>query len=645
MRRNRLLSIILAVTIVVSVLCSQTAYSAAEDVSCKISNLLSEKINESDQETLIPVYIFLKNCDTSEVNQNLETKHGINPEVFENPDLLFSDIISKIKVDEITLCNLGKSKSDVQSIIDLDNKDSSLDISTRKRINSAINETTNDLLKTYRTEFSNIVGKFIDEFINKNAEYLEDIIFQSDSAEFIVANVKKKNIELIANLSSVTDIDYFNNVELKPASWNATTVTHSDSHTGLGSSAYNDGSGYDGTGVKIGIIEASYGRYDSNNYNLSNANLTYVDTTGVTEVVSNHATNVTALICGKKTTIGSRIYEGTARGADVYQTAIYSVEDVLTAMTVLVNDYNVNIINFSAQAGGEIYYSSFDKAVDNIIKNNKLTFVVAAGNTGTNVTSPGKAYNAITVGNLKTKESNNSALYAPYHLWSKSGWQEADYLTNKPDVIAPGTYLYLPSSAHSVVSIGSGTSYSSPIVAGIAAKIMQSNSIAKFNINSLKSYLLCGADNDFITGINSSYGALMDESGAGLANAVKTFEVAQSGNETYGSWTYNAVAPTPYYDKEEIELYQGERIRIALSFRKPEDIAINSAYGNNIDIRLVEESLEFCEVSESTTNNVEIIDVVAPEDGTYTLQMRLTDSLLESGTNPELRYWVSWRIE
>ena len=137
----------------------------------------------------------------------------------------------------------------------------------------------------------------------------------------------------------------------------------------------------------------------------------------------------------------------------------------------------------------------------------------------------------------------------------------------------------------------------------------------------------------------------MDESGAGLVNAVKTFEVAQSGNEAYGSWTSTAVAPTPYYDVEEIELFQGERIRIALSFVKPENMDINSAYGNNIDIRLVEDSISFCEASESTTNNVEIIDVVAPQNGTYTLQMRLTGSLLDSQSNTNLPYWISWRIE
>ena len=584
-------------------------------------------------------------CNTNKINQNLETKHGINPEVFDDPELLYSDIISKIKVDDITVGDLGQSQSDVQSEINLDNQDSSLDLSTRKKINLAINEATNDLLKTYRTEVSIVIGKYIADFINEIDEYLEDIIFQSNNAEFIIADVKNKNIEAIADNSSVTDIDYFANVELEPESWNATTVTHSDSHTGLGSSAYNSGSGYDGTGIKIGIIEVSNGRYDSTNYNLTNANLTYVDTTGVTEVVTDHATKVTALICGKKTTIGARTYEGVAKGATVYQTAASTTDDIYDAMIALVNNYNVDVINLSAGADYGIYYSSFDKSVDNLVMNNNFTFVKSAGNTGSYISSPGKAYNAITVGNLATKDENNVALISPYSLAASSSWQEAAYLANKPDVVAPGKKLYYPSTANSVVPIGSGTSYAAPIVAGIAAKIMQSNPAAKLNPLSIKSYLLCGADNDLLTGINTSYGALMDESGAGLVNAVKTFEVAQSGNEAYGSWTSTAVAPTPYYDVEEIELFQGERIRIALSFVKPENMDINSAYGNNIDIRLVEDSISFCEASESTTNNVEIIDVVAPQNGTYTLQMRLTGSLLDSQSNTNLPYWISWRIE
>ena len=174
---------------------------------------------------------------------------------------------------------------------------------------------------------------------------------------------------------------------------------------------------------------------------------------------------------------------------------------------------------------------------------------------------------------------------------------------------------------------------------------MQSCPVTKTNKNSLKSYLVCGADNGSITQTTPSYGNLTDESGSGLVNAVKSFELAHSLDETYGVWTPGAIAPTPYYDEAEIELYEGERIRIALTFRKPENIAITSDYGNDIDIRLIEESLGFSVVSESTNNNVEVIDVEVPADGTYILQMKLKSSLLAWGTNPELRYWMCWRIE
>ena len=145
----------------------------------------------------------------------------------------------------------------------------------------------------------------------------------------------------------------------------------------------------------------------------------------------------------------------------------------------------------------------------------------------------------------------------------------------------------MPTSIDSVHSIGSGTSYAAPIVTGIAAQIMQSCPVTKTNKNSLKSYLVCGADNGSITQTTPSYGNLTDESGSGLVNAVKSFELAHSLDETYGVWTPGAIAPTPYYDEAEIELYEGERIRIALTFRKPENIAITSDYGNDIDIRLV----------------------------------------------------------
>lgn len=645
MRKKQVFCLMFVFILLITSTYLENGISAKEIYSSKISNQLVKILRDEDENALIPIYIFLENYNIDEINSNLISKYGINPEIYDNPDLMYSDIISKISVDGITVGNIGKNIREVQSILNLDNTNSKYDLAIRKRINHEIYEKAHKLKKIYREETSNVNGKYISEFVKESKDYLNEIVFQPKSGGFIIAKVRNGDIKKLSELSKVENLDYFENSKVEPESWNANMVTQSDSNNGLGSNIYNNGSGYDGSEIVIGVIEAKKKRYDSTNYNLTDADLTYVDTAGVAEVVGSHATNVTAIICGKKTIIDGKTYEGVANGAKVYQTAIDTVNDTLIAIESLAEDFEVDIINFSGGSGTNNYYHGFDKAVDNLINVYKLAFVVSAGNAGF-ITSPGKAYNAITVGNLKTKEGYNLAVNPPYTISQISSTVEEDYLCNKPDIVAPGSGLILPTSENTLFhNTITGTSFSAPMVTGIAAKIMQSNSSAYFNINALKSYLICGADNHQITGTSVSYGALTDESGAGLVNAVKSYEIGESGNEVYGAWVSSAVTPTPYYDKAYINLNAGDRIRIALTFRKPENISIVSDYGNNIDIRLINDSLNFSAVSESTNNNVELIDVVVPADGTYTLQTKLVSSLLVWNTNPELRYWICWRVE
>ena len=100
--------------------------------------------------------------------------------------------------------------------------------------------------------------------------------------------------------------------------------------------------------MNIGILEANSGKYDSNDYNLTDANITFVDNPDFnTSNISSHATNVTALICGKKTTIGGKTYEGAAKGANIYQMPVTASTNVYSAMEELVLSYNANIINLN----------------------------------------------------------------------------------------------------------------------------------------------------------------------------------------------------------------------------------------------------------------------------------------------------------
>ena len=645
MKFKKILSIILVFVLAVSVLCFPVTGNAKDNSQSKISSSLKEKMEEANDDDNIPVYIFLKNCNKKAIEKNLKEKYNIDKQVYDNPDKFYSQIVPKIKVNGTTVRDLVKTEKITEETFNLDDKDSSISLSVRKSINYAINKNVNSYLKKYRTEVANVIGKYVSDFVEENKRLIKKIIVQPDSAEFVIVIIQKKDIEILSNNSVVNEISYFENKKEKCDSWNATSVTKSDYSTGLGSSLYNNGSGYDGTGVTVGIIEAGRGRYDSNNYNLTDADLTFVSTPGVTETVSSHATNVTALICGKHVTINGKKYGGAATGATVYQTAINTSSHVLNAFTILKN-LGVNVINYSGGSDRGLGYSDYDKAVDNLISNNALPLVNAAGNyTNTyNIISPGKAYNAITVGNLVTK-SGNTALSSPFSMRSSSCYLEESYLANKPDVVAPGTNIYLPSSSTQAITVGSGTSYAAPIVTGIAAQLMQYSYVSRVNINVLKNYLINGATNDLITGTTTSYGNLKEESGAGLVDAVKSSEVAHSTNKNFGIFLPGAVTPTGYSTEEELNLQQGQRIRIVLTFSKAEDIALPSVYGNDMDIKLVsEDDPSDWITSESPNNNVEIIDTTIWSTGTYYLQLNLFNSILQSGVYDELRYFITWRI-
>ena len=624
---------------------AESVLDGSENENSKISEKLQNMIAEDDE--IVPVYIFLKNCDKSEVFDNLCKNYGYNTDAYEDKSRYYSEIVPNIMVDNKTIREWLNGETVTRDVLNLDNDKSPLDIKLRQRINSALVKDANEYLISYRREMAKVVDRYVSDFINENKEYLDDIILRIKSGEFVIANVESRNIWRIAEIPIVDSIDYYEDLECKADSWNSVSLTESDSSVGLGSTTYNGGSGYDGTGIKIGIIEANYGRFDPNNYNLSNANITFVGTTGVTtSTITTHATNVTSLICGKKTTINNHTYEGAAKNATIYQTAISTSTNVYNALNML-SELGVDVINYSGGSNTGLGYNSYDKTVDNLLTNNRLCFVKSAGNLGGStgyITSPGKAYNAITVGNLATK-SANSSLNAPYSISGSSSTKEESYLANKPDVVAPGTSIYLPTSATSASGIGGGTSYAAPIVTGIVAQIMQCENFAIYNPNAAKNYIVCGASDLDLTGTTVSYGQLTDECGAGLVNAVNSYKCSDWHNEYYGVYLACNTAPTAYRTIKTFNFNRRDNIRIALTFEKEEDILLSSQYGNNIDIRLISDEVNptFYIASESTNNNVELIDTQIPTTGTYLLQIRFTNSILDPIDNNDLHYWVSWR--
>lgn len=182
-----------------------------------------------------------------------------------------------------------------------------------------------------------------------------------------------------------------------------------------------------------------------------------------------------------------------------------------------------------------------------------ITVVVAAGNAGpaqVEISTPGTAKTAITVG----------AAMDPIHEWvfgdiyfsayysqpAGNGlgddlWYPHDFVSIadfssrgptadgriKPDVVATGSVCFLGLFADSYIRIGSGTSFSTPQVAGVAALLnayIEANGLP-YGPKEIKQAIIDGAV--------PIPGFVAEEQGAGFVNAVNALNVIKSG--TFGT--------------------------------------------------------------------------------------------------------------
>jgi serine protease AprX len=153
--------------------------------------------------------------------------------------------------------------------------------------------------------------------------------------------------------------------------------------------------------------------------------------------------------------------------------------------------YNIRVANFSLNAGGEsIQFDALDKAVEALWLNG-VVVVVAAGNYAVGGAQSDVGYApandpfVITVGasDINNSVSRSDDFAAP---WSAYGYTQDGF--RKPEVAAPGRYMNgsVPTGAKLLTQFPervvapnymwmSGTSFSAPVVSGIAASIIAKN--------------------------------------------------------------------------------------------------------------------------------------------------------------------------
>ena len=473
-----------------------------------------------------------------------------------------------------------------------------------------------NVLKAYKNYNKAAVDKYIAD---------ENIITNVGFAPFLIVQANKSQINALESDKNVVNISYFPEEKFESEMYNTLSTSNIPN-------MQNSGYEYTGVGVKVGILEADSGKFNSQYTLLSGCqNLNYVYSGSTDEgVVSDHATKVTSIIKAKQVTYNGRTYKGVAPDSIVYQTYTNSNYTLSNRLEFLASK-GVSVVNMSAGTNTGAEYAYADWIVDNAINNLGIVFVKSAGNTGNYVTSPGKAYNAITVGNCNTTTS------APYSMLGTSAYIEESGIANKPDIAAPGTYISFP-----YMSSDSGTSYAAPVISGVAAQMIQcmpslklpsasQNSYGgKTYFNTVKALLTLGANYQCIsttnnatkmTGSNSNF--IRDKSGAGLVDAKKTMDIILENGYTRRiksiSLSSNGTSSngmTFYRNFTELE-----KIRAVLCYSK-----INRYSNSNLDLELHDPYATVLVHSSSSVNNVEIIEYQFPASEAYEISAEIISS-------------------
>ncbi len=270
--------------------------------------------------------------------------------------------------------------------------------------------------------------------------------------------------------------------------------------------------GYDGTGIKVGVVEHGWANRD-----LVGSNLTNVD--GPTSGTDDHAT----FVSGEIHTV--------VPGANIY--LIKSAENNtiadIDALERLMTVEKVQVINMSLGFNSNGEYNDASRRLDRLVRQNKITVVVSAGNNKTYVSGYGVANNVITVGSVN-HNGYTTATSNTYTFSSFSDYSEAIDVVNKPDVCAPGENLNIYGYTD-----WSGTSMSAPFVTGVVAQMIDRNSGLSDKTQTLKAALMASCY--YNAGTDFTYNNISNKEGAGVIDADFTYRVARNGRRTYMDFT------------------------------------------------------------------------------------------------------------
>ncbi len=439
------------------------------------------------------------------------------------------------------------------------------------------------------------------------AAQLADLGLQADFAsqiapEVVINGLTRAQVEKLAFLPMVNAI-YLVPETAGPALAN--------SRPSQNMTLVND-AGYDGSGVNVAVVEGE--RASS-----SNPYLTIAGFFNNTKPVMPHPTGVGGIIRSTNAT-----NHGLASGVTLYNAnGSYDGAEFNVMMDAL--DWGSSQANALNNSWYWDYpdnptFWSVDRHMDYLVRYGFDFLAVAAGNFGNGcssnfssyVTSPAKGFNVLSVGNY---EDNGTLGWSDDVMDTCSSFgnpatDTAGQLHDKPEVAAVGASITSTTTANPWIdNIGSGTSYSSPMVTSLAADIMEAKPGLKLYPEVIRSIIMASALHN-IEGNEQ----LSDKDGVGAIDGTAALALAERDNFSNNLVNDSTTFPLDFYQFA----HKGERVRFVINWlSNPTADYTSDPLQVDLDLSAYQADNTFIESSTSVYNNFEIVDFIAPATETY----------------------------
>lgn len=555
----------------------------------------------------IPVTVWQKDIDQARVDQDVETRTGLN---------------------ENTLAVISNASLDLTA----ENRPE-MALKAEKAARALEKEQTDTYLTERRALAKERTTAKNDQLLHAQNIDKADVLFESRYAPMVILRLTPDEIETMARDERVESIAPYTEIsaaeqeafqqeyleqETERAAQQAAAAdisrTIEDYMTRNGINKARDAAGVTGQGVKVGILEfetvtPTEANSGPNGYVPSNR------LTRLTETAFDEHVNSVAHIC-----IGTK---GVASNATAYSFGTrgsgFSGDRGMMLGIESLLDTGVSVITLSAgYSHGSNLYTTLEKWMDYMISTHKFTLTAAVGNyDDVTAIEPSMAYNAIGVGAYK--ETDNKA-YTSFAPASEQG-------CSKPDVIISATVW------------GGGSSSATPVIAGIAALMMELRPSLKTQPEAIKAILMASCHEKGVTDpVESMSSGITQKQGAGIADAYRAICITGSGHYGYKQITGGQVSEDIHIKQP---AYGASGMNVSLAWSRNNTLVNGSATAATLfDMDLMVKYGTTGKSSASSHTNKELVYITPlPSTSDYTINVKKYTS-----TQGTVRYAYAWSL-